>query len=289
MDIDDLKTFIEVADTGGVSPASRRLGLAKSVVSRRLVRLEESLAVQLFSRTPRGSVLTEAGVLFREHAVRAIAELDNAHEAMSSEGTLIGHLRIAAPLSLGIRQLAPVFAELARRHPRLHIDTVYNDRFVDLVNEGADCAIRLGLLSDSNLIARRIYAFKASLVASPAYLQAQGMPKTLDDLQQHEAIIRKGEVWRLTAHNQEVTQIRPRGRFTTDNGEAVLSAVLADLGIAALPHFLIDSYINDGKLIPVLSQYTFPELGMYVVRPAGQFPNRKVSALIDILIEYFGD
>lgn len=288
MDLDDLKTFIEVADSGGVSQASRRLGLDKSVVSRRLARLEHTLATQLFSRTTRGSVLTEAGSIFKEHAIRAIEVLDNAQEAMSVEGTLIGRLRIAAPLSFGLSQLSPVFAELARRHPLLHIDTVYNDRFVDLVNEGADCAIRLGLLPDSNLIARRIFACNGCLVASPAYLESYGTPTTLDELLQHRLVVKTGEVWRLN-DGKNVFNVRPQGRFTTDNGEAVLSAILAGVGIGGMPDFLIHQHIKDKKLIALLPQYTFPELGMYVVRPAGQFPNRKVRALIDILIEYFGD
>lgn len=288
MDLEDLKMFIEVADAGGVSPASRRLGLAKSVVSRRLARLEATLDTQFFLRTPRGSVLTEAGVVFREHAVRAIAELNSAQEALSAEGRLIGRLRIAAPLSFGISQLAPVFAELARRHPLLEIDTMYNDRFVDLVNEGADCAIRLGFLPDSNLLARRIYAFSGCFVASPAYLQAHGTPTTLDELAQHQTVLRKGEVWRLTYQNEVIT-MRPRGRLTTDNGEAVLAGVLAGIGVAALPDFLINPYIDNQQLIPILTQYVFPELGMYVVRPSGQLPNRKIKALTELLIEYFGD
>src|ERR1700688_437315 len=135
-DLEDLRTFVEVADAGGLTPAARRLGLSKSIVSRRLVRLEETLGVQLLSRTTHGAALTEAGATFREHAARVAAELDAAQEAISPAGDLRGLLRIAAPLSFGPMHLAPVFAELARRHPLLHVRTVYSDRFVDLVSEG---------------------------------------------------------------------------------------------------------------------------------------------------------
>lgn len=288
MDIEDLNTFIEMADAGGVAPGARRLGLSKSIVSRRLARLEEALGAQLFSRTTRGSVLTEAGSVFREHAVRVIAELDMAQEALSPEGALMGRLRIAAPLSFGITQLAPVFAELARRHPQLQLDTSYSDRFVDLVGEGFDCAVRLGFLPDSSLIARRIYSFKACLVASPAYLKAHGIPQTLEDLTQHQAVIKKGEIWRIIDRGK-LNNVRPRGRFAADNGEAVLAAALAGVGVAGLPDFLINKYIEEGALVPILTDYQIPELGMYVVRPPGSFPNRKVRTLIEILIEYFGD
>src|SRR6267154_3067503 len=121
MDLEDVRTFLEVADAGGVSPAARRLGLSKSIVSRRLARLEEALGVQLLSRTTRGAALTEAGATFREHAARVAAELDAAREAISPDGDVRGRLRISAPLSFGPTHLAPVLAELAGRHPQLHM------------------------------------------------------------------------------------------------------------------------------------------------------------------------
>ena len=165
MDLEDLQTFVEVADAGGVSPAARRLGVSKSIVSRRLVRLEEELGIQLLARTTRGAALTEAGVTFRDHAARVCAEIDIARETILPAGDLRGRLRIAAPLSFGPTHLAPVPAQLARRHRRLHVHASYSDRFVDIVGEGFDCAIRVGRLSDSNLIARRIGPIHGKLVA----------------------------------------------------------------------------------------------------------------------------
>src|ERR1700685_211897 len=168
MDLDDLRTFVDVAEAGGVSAAARRLGVSKSIVSRRLFRLESELGVQLLARTTRGAALTEAGVTFREHAARVCAEIDLARETILPAGDLRGRLRIAAPLSFGPTHLAPVLAQLAQRHRRLHVHTSYSDRFVDIVSEGFDCAIRVGYLSDSNLIARRIGPIHGKLVASPA-------------------------------------------------------------------------------------------------------------------------
>jgi DNA-binding transcriptional LysR family regulator len=133
LDVEDLQTFVEVANAGGVSPAARRLGVSKSIVSRRLFRLEAELGIQLLARTTRGAALTEAGVTFREHAARVVAEMDVAREAILPTGDLRGRLRIAAPLSFGATQLAPVFAELAQRHPLLHVHASYSDRFVDVV------------------------------------------------------------------------------------------------------------------------------------------------------------
>jgi DNA-binding transcriptional LysR family regulator len=140
MDLEDLPTFVDVADAGGVSSAARRLEVSKSIVSRRLFRLEAELGVQLLARTTRGAALTEAGVTFREHAARVCAEIDIALETIMPAGELRGRLRIAAPLSLGPTHLAPVFAEMARRHPLLHVHASYSDPFVDIVGEGFDWA-----------------------------------------------------------------------------------------------------------------------------------------------------
>ncbi|SCK14694.1 DNA-binding transcriptional regulator, LysR family [Variovorax sp. HW608] len=288
MNLEDLRTFVEVADTGGVAQAARRLGQSKSIVSRRLAQLEEVLGVQLLSRTTRGSALTEAGATFREHAARVLSELEAASDALSPEGPLRGYLRVAAPLSFGVTQLSRVLAELARRHPLLNVDTSYSDRFVDLVGEGFDCGIRLGLLPDSSMLARRICAFRGMLVASPEYLEAHGTPLTLADLADHQTVTKKGEVWPLRDGDQ-AAPFRPRSRFHADNGEAILAAALAGIGIAALPDFLTQPHIAAGKLVTVLTEYAAPEAGMYVVRPPGAFRSRKVSVLTDILIEYFGD
>lgn len=170
MDIEELQTFVEVADAGGISPAALRLGVSKSIVSRWLARLETELGVQLLARSTRGAALTEAGITFRDAAAKVCAEIDLAPETMLPAGPLKGRLRIAAPLSFGPTYFAPVLAEMARRHPQLQIHTCCSDHVVDLIADGYDCAIRLGYLQDSNLVARRVGPFYGSLVASPAYM-----------------------------------------------------------------------------------------------------------------------
>ncbi|SFS08998.1 DNA-binding transcriptional regulator, LysR family [Dyella sp. OK004] len=286
MDIEELRTFVEVADAGGVSPAARRLGVSKSIVSRRLGRLEAELGVQLLARTTRGAALTEAGVTFREHAARACAEIDAAREAIFPEGDLRGRLRIAAPLSFGPTHFASVLAEMARRHPQLHVHTSYSDRFVDIVTEGFDCAIRVGYLQDSSLIARCVGPLYGKLVASPDYVKAHGSPETPEELAAHEALMQGTEAWQFM-DGDEVITVQPRGRFKADNGTALIAAAVAGLGIAWLPDGLTNEYVTSGALVPVMTRYPPPPAGIYVIRPPGQHPARKVRVLTELLIECF--
>jgi DNA-binding transcriptional LysR family regulator len=287
MDIEDLRTFVEVADAGGVSPAARRLGVSKSIVSRRLFRLEAELGVQLLARTTRGAGLTEAGVTFRDHAARVCAEIDVARETILPAGDLRGRLRVAAPLTFGPTLLAPVFAELARRHPLLHVYASYSDRFVDLVGEGFDCAVRVGYLSDSTLMARRVGAILGALVASPDYIREHGAPETPDELLTHQALMQGTETWQFMDGDKTIS-VHPQGRFKADNGTALAVAAVAGLGIAWLPHCLIENYLASGALALVMTRYPPPTAGMFVVRPPGQHPARKVRVLTELLIEHFG-
>jgi DNA-binding transcriptional LysR family regulator len=286
LDIEDLRTFVEVADAGGVSPAARRLGVSKSIVSRSLVRLEAELGVQLLARTTRGAALTEAGSTFREHAARACAEIDLARETILPAGHLCGRLRVAVPLTFGPTHLAPVLADMARRHPQLHIHASYTDRFVDLIAEGFDCAIRIGYLQDSNLIARRVGPIHGKLVASPDYIKAHGSPETLDELVAHQALMQGTEAWQFM-DGDKIISARPQGRFKADNGTALAAAALAGLGIAWIPDGITHEYLASGALVPVMTRYPPPPAGVYVIRPPSHLPSRKIRVLTDLLIKCF--
>jgi DNA-binding transcriptional LysR family regulator len=286
LDIEELKTFVEVADAGGISPAALRLGVSKSIVSRRLLRLEAELGVQLVARTTRGAALTEAGATFRDYAAKVCAEIDVARETILPAGELRGRLRVAAPLSFGPTHFAPVLADMARRHPQLHIQTCYSDRFVDLITEGYDCAIRVGYLQDSNLIARRVGPIHGKLVASPDYIEAHGSPETPEELVAHQALMQGTEAWQLM-DGDKVIMVRPQGRFKADNGTALVAAATAGLGIAYLPDCLTHEYLASGALVPIMTRHPPPPAGAYVVRPPGQHPARKIRVLTEILIEYF--
>ncbi|WP_429912884.1 LysR family transcriptional regulator [Glycocaulis sp.] len=286
MDIEELRTFVEVADAGGVSAAALRLGVSKSIVSRRLARIEAELGVLLLARSTRGAALTEAGATFREHAARVCAEMDAARETILPAGELRGRLRVAAPLSFGPTHFAPVLADMARRHPSLHIHTSYGDRFVDIISEGFDCAIRVGHLADSNLIARRVGPIYGKLVATPEYIEMFGAPETPADIASHEAVMQGTETWHFM-DGSDVVAVRPQGRFKADNGTALVAAALASVGIAYLPDALIHEHLVSGALVPVMRRYPIREAGIFVIRPPGQHPARKVRVLTEMLIECF--
>jgi len=285
MDTEDLQTFIEVADAGGISPAALRLGVTKSIVSRRLARLEAELGVQLMARSTRGAALTEAGATLRDYAVRACAELETARQAISPSDELCGRLRISAPMTFGPTFFAPMLAEMARRHPQLHIQTCYSDRFVDLIGEGYDCAIRVGYLKDSTLIARCIGPMLGSLVASPGYIAAHGAPQSPDELLAHQALMQGTESWQFMDGENTVT-VHPRGKFKADNASALVSAAVAGLGVAYLPDCITQDYVASGALVPIMTRYPPPPAGAYVVRPPGQHLARKIRLLTELLMEY---
>ncbi|MNS49255.1 LysR family transcriptional regulator [Agrobacterium tumefaciens] len=286
MDIEDIRTFVEVADAGGVTAAALRLGISKSMVSRRLVRLEAELGVQLLARSTRGASLTEEGATFRDYAARISAEIDVARETILPAGELRGRLRIAAPLSFGPTHFALVIAQMARRHPQLQIQTCYTDRFVDLIAEGYDCAIRVGTLPDSNLVARRVGPLYGIFVASPDYIEVHGSPETPEELVTHQALMQGTETWQVMDGDKVIT-LRPQGRFKADNGVALAVAAAAGLGVAVLPYDLVKNYLASGELVQVMKRHPPPPAGIYVVRPPGQHPVRKIRVLTEMLIECF--
>ncbi len=283
---EDMQTFVEVADSGGITVAARRLGLPKSIVSRRLVRLESELGVQLLARTTRGASLTEAGVSFREHAARMCLEMDVAREEMLPTGELRGRLRVAVPSSFGPGHFAPALAELARRHPLLQLHAHYSDRYVDLVAEGFDCGIRVGYLQDSNLTARKIGAFAAGLFANSDYLRVHGVPQKPSDILEHQAILQGTESWKLSDGNRTVV-VNGQGRFKADSAAGIAEGTAAGLGIAALPVVIAQPYLEAGTLVPIMTEYSLPEIGVYIVRPPGSHVSRKVRVLIDFFVDRF--
>jgi DNA-binding transcriptional LysR family regulator len=288
-ELDDIRAFLAVVDTGGFGRAAKRLNLAKSIVSRRISRLEAGLGTPLLSRTTRGIYPTDAGLEFKERSRRILDELEEARASIAQRsGGVVGRVRLSVPLSFGVLHIAPILGELALRYPKLEIDAEFTDRIVDLTGERFDLAIRIGRLKDSSLVARRIAPIRAVLVASPDYLARHGAPATPEDIARHECLIYTGSTsdW-LFRSGKRWLAIRPQGRLRSDSGEVLLQWAIAGLGIAVSPTFVASDAIGRGAVQPLLTGYPLPEFGMYVVRPPGARVPAKLRVVIDTLVERF--
>jgi DNA-binding transcriptional LysR family regulator len=288
-ELNEIRAFLAVVEAGGFGRAARRLNIAKSIVSRRIARLEAHLGARLLSRTTRGIYPTEAGLEFKERAEHILDELEEARAAIAQRsGGVVGRVRISVPLSFGVLHIAPILGELALRYPKLNIEAEFSDRIVDLIGEHFDLAIRIGRLKDSSLVARRIAPVRAVVVASAAYLAEHGTPATPEDIARHECLIYSGATsdW-LFRSGKRWLAVRPQGRLKSDSGEAILQWAIAGLGIAALPTFVASEAIGRGTIQPLLLDYPMPEFGVYAVRPPGPRVPAKVRVLIDAMVERF--
>jgi DNA-binding transcriptional LysR family regulator len=290
-DFDEIVAFTRVVELESFTKGAARLGISKSMVSRRVAGLEKRLGAKLLVRSTRGLMPTEAGRVFAERAARALGELEDA-KAVVAEGERepSGALRIAAPLSFGILHVGPALAEFGQQYPRISIEVSLSDRFVDLIQDGFDAAIRIGVLKDSSLVGRKLSPIRALVAASPGYLARHGRPATPRDLLQHRCLTSSGpgsdEQWRFRTGERWLA-IKPSGRFRANNGEVLRDAAVAGLGVTALPSFILSPALESGALEPILTEFALPERGLYVLRHAGPPPLR-LRLLIDFLAARFG-
>ncbi len=289
-----LQAFIAVVEQAGFSAAAERLGIAKSAVSRRVNELENRLGARLLNRTTRRVSLTDAGRELHRRATRILADLEEAEQTVArAQGELSGILRVAAPLSFGIRHLTPALEEFLPRHPGIELDLDLNDRQVDLVHEGFDMAVRIGQLEDSSLIARRLSPIRRVTCASPEYLRRHGAPLTPDGLARHP-LLHYSNVPRQLGwifHDSAGHAIRPRVtvRLQANNGEVLAEAAAAGLGIVISPSFIAGEFIERGALQRILPDYRLQDEGLFALYPSNRHLSRRVRALVDFLAQRFGD
>lgn len=291
---EDLRTFVRVVETGSFTGAAERLQRAKSAVSRRVSELEERLGVRLLNRTTRRLHLTESGREFHARCVRLLSDLEEAELAVSSDhASLRGTLRVASPMSFGILHLADAINDFLSTHGDLQLEANLDDRRVNLVEEGFDVAIRLGALADSSLIARRLAPMRYITCASPAYLERFGTPRSPEDLVNHTGLsysnVADSATWQYRSPNGERRAARIGSRMRVNNGDLLLSAARHGLGIVVSPTFLAYEAIEQGVLVPILTEYSLPEESAYAVYPPGRHLSHRVRVFIDFLAERFGE
>lgn len=292
VDLLDVLGFVRVVETGAFARAAERMGVSKSILSRRVARLEQQLGAKLLTRTAQGAQPTAIGQAYFERASNILADLDAAQEVVAEQVTQVaGPIRLSAPLSFGTQYLAPVIADFARLYPRVELDISLDDRTVDLVGGGYDLAIRMGTLTDSALIARRIAPVRVAVLASPDYLDARGRPEHPRDLNGHDMLLYanapSGQQWRFKVRGKW-EYVRGNTRLRADNGEVLRAAAVAGLGIVILPTFIASPEIAAGNLEVLLRDHPIEEGGLYVVMPPGRAATARVRALVEFLAERFG-
>lgn len=290
----DIEAFVTVVEAGSFSAAAERLDAAKSAVSRRISSLESRLGVKLLNRTTRRLSLTDNGRAFYERAGRILADLHEAEQSVSdADSRLRGRIRLAAPLSFGLGHLAPAIIAFAKRHPEVRIDLDLNDRQVDIVNEGFDMAVRIGRLTDSSLIARRLCPIRLVAVASPDYLSANPPPLTPQQLSEHQGLrytnTPRQQFWRFTDSNGNDIVPDIPDRLTANNGKILADAAANGLGVTVQPTFIVHPYLQDGRLQQLLTDYPLHSEAMYAVFPPGRYMSRRVRVFADFLAQRFGD
>ena len=286
-----LEVFARVAGAGSLSAAARALGMSQTMVTKHIAALESRLGVKLFHRTTRRLSITEAGRNYLESSARILAEIEAADAAVAADRVEPrGLLRLNAPVSFGARQIAPLLAEFAQRHPRVTVELGLNDRLVDLVEEGWDLAIRIGNLSNSSLIARRIAPCRIVVCAAPSYLKARGTPHTVASLADHNCLgytlSQRTPIDRWGFGADVGVQIS--GNLRANNGDALRAAAIAGQGIIHQPTFIVADDIREGRLVALaLDQPTVELGGIYAVFLPDRHPPARVRAFIDFIAGRF--
>jgi DNA-binding transcriptional LysR family regulator len=283
----EIESFVAVAQLGSFVKAADRLGISKAMVSRNVSELEARLGVRLMQRTTRRLSLSDAGAEYLQRCVQILGELHDANSAVSASAVQAqGVLKISAPLTFGIRHLAPLWGEFLRIHPRVELEVNLNDRVVDLIEEGYDLAVRIGQLHSSSLIARRIAGTRLVLCASPRYLQQAAPIQSLDDISEHDVIsytyLATGERWHFAGPGG-ARSIEVRPRLRSNSGDTCRAAALADQGIVFQPSFLVGEDLKSGRLVEILPQYAGPEMDISVVYPSRHHLSHKVRAMVEFL------
>jgi DNA-binding transcriptional LysR family regulator len=281
----EMEMLVRVVETGSFSAAARDLKIGQPAISKAIAGLEERLGVRLLVRSTRQLSPTEAGIAFYERALRAIAEANEAEAAAQGAGAgLEGRLRISAPVTFARLHLVPRLGAFLDSHPKLRLEVVMDDRTVDLVAENIDAALRMGALTDSALVARKLTQGERLVVASPAYLAQRGVPNTPADLLEHDGIIYGqspgGEEWNFRRGTSE-TSVRIQTRLTLSAAEGVRAAVIAGQGFSISSRWMFAPELESGEVVPILEEWSLPSMDLWVIYPSGRLKSTKAQAFVE--------
>jgi DNA-binding transcriptional LysR family regulator len=286
-----MEMFVRIVETGSFSAVARQLGTTQPTISKQLTALEKQLQTRLLQRSTRSLSLTEAGAAYYERCRRILDEVREAEAALGRlQSALTGTLHVNGSIALGQIFLAPLVLKFQQQYPGLAIELSLSDRYIDLVEEGVDVAVRVGRLADSNLVARRLGSTRRVLVATPAYLAAHGTPERPEDLVRHScllyAYLSTGDEWLFNGPDGEI-RVRVHGNFKANNGHVIREALLASVGVALTPDWLIHDKLEAGEVVALLPEFATPPLEINAVYPSGRHVSAKVRAFIEFLRNEF--
>jgi DNA-binding transcriptional LysR family regulator len=291
--LDSMAVFAKVVESGSLSAAARALGVSLASVSRQLAALEDKLGARLLSRTTRRLSLTEGGRAYYARCKRILGDVEEAEAEVSQfQASPSGGIVVSASMLFGSTFLAPVLSGFLDRYPRVSIELPLTDRFVNLVEEGIDVAVRVGGLADSSLVARRIGAFRRVVCAAPRYLKRHGVPREPADMARHNCLIfsmlAEADRWRFSSDGRDVT-IPVTGRLRSNNQEVLLRAALDSAGIMLAPSWLVRDQVAKGRLRVVLQEFEPEPTPIHILYPHARLLSAKVRALIDYLAAQWGE
>jgi len=284
-----MEVFVAVVDAGSFTAAAAQCDISPVMVGKHIQYLESLLAARLLTRTTRRQSLTELGAQYADQCKAILAQIREAESgAAHLRGGARGLLKITSPVSFGSEMLAPALVEYLAQYPEMRADLDLNDRYVDVVEDGYDAAIRIGALEDSSLVARALQPYKMMICAAPAYLKRKGKPRTPTELVHHECLDflhwTKNVRWRL---NGELSDI-PVSRLRSNNGQALKSAAVAGFGIVMQSEILLATEVAAGRLVPLLEDYLPTPRPMHLLYPRDRQPTPKLSTFIEFMLDRFG-
>ncbi len=287
-DLEGLAIFAKVAERRSFARAADELALSKATVSKAVSRLEQRLGARLFNRTSRRLALTDLGRGLAQRAATLLADAEAVEaDALAQSATPRGVTRLAAPMSFGLRKIAPILPQFLALYPDVSIDLHLSDAVVDLIGEGFDAALRIGILPDSSLRARRLRPVRRMVVGAPTYFERRGRPSHPAHLAEHiclgYAYLATPDVWRFSNAAGEAVSVRPAGPLRANNADALMPALLAGLGIAVQPDFVVAEALADGELEAVMSDWSMADSFLHLLTPPGDPRPARVEVLVEFL------